>query len=241
MWPTEVVTTNRHADPAPWPIYRDGKDRLIDLVGSSSAEEVEQGIPLTPGWTVAEAIAHLCGLSADIAAGTRVGLGTPERTRHQVESRAGLSVSETCAEWITHSDAMQAAFDEDPFFGHRITADLTVHGQDIRHALGAAVDRDDPATHCAAHTYASVVTDLLLERTGVSLRVQLTDGTTFAPTSGADSADLTLRAPPFDFLRTVTGRRSHGEAVALDWDGDPTPILDALCPYGPLRDADAGL
>ena len=34
---------------------------------------------------------------------------------------------------------------------------------------------------------------------------------------------------------------SRREALALDWEGDPTAALAHLCPYGPLRETDAGL
>ena len=232
---------NRHPDPPPWPLYRANRDRLIALVQPLSAAAVAQPVPLTPDWSIADVTAHLCGLNADIASGVRVGLGTSERTRDQVRTRANRSVAQICEEWVVHTDALREAMDDDPFFGHRIAADLTVHLQDVQHAVGVPIDRDDPATRCAAHTYGSVVTDLLRERAGISLQVKLSDGTTFTPSVGNGPCDLTVRTTPFDYLRTVTGRRSYREALALDWDGDPNQALRDFCPYGPLRDVDAGI
>jgi uncharacterized protein (TIGR03083 family) len=251
------VTPSR--DPDPWPIYAEGRDRLIELVRTLDDADVARPVPLTPDWSIRDVLAHVCGLNADIAAGIRTGLGTPARTTHQVRSRAGRSLESICEEWLANADAMRAAMDDDPFLGHRLTADLTVHRHDVEHALGARsadIEPADPATRCGAHTYASVVTDLVLERSGIELRIELDDGSTFtsSATSSAtanatpgveDRAEITLqgitlRASPFDWLRTATGRRSRGEVLTLDWSGDPTPLLEHLCPYGPLREHDSG-
>jgi hypothetical protein len=232
------VTPNRHPDPPPWPIYESVRDEVIELVGGLDDADLERPVPLTPAWSTADVVAHLCGLTADVAAGMRTGLGTPERTRHQVGSRAGRTVTEVCVEWRTNAPAMRAAMEDDPFFGHRLTADLAVHRHDLQHAHGVPSRRDDLATRCGAHNYARVVTGLLLERSGVALRVELDDGSGFAP-AGAVDPDLTLRTTAFDWLRTATGRRSRQEALALDWSHDPTELLDHLCPYGPLRTSDS--
>ena len=240
MWPTERVTTNQHPDPPAWPIYRDQRDALISLVSGRAPATLTEPVALTPGWSIAQVVAHVCGLTADVASGMRVGLGTPERTEHQVSSRADRTAPEVIEEWRSHAAAMEAAFDEDPFFGHRLTADLTIHLHDVSHSVGAAVEVDGEATRCAAHTYGAVVTDLLRDRTGITMRVELSDGTSFEPTDHQGDTDLVVRATPFDYLRTVTGRRSLAEARALDWTGDPAAALAQICPYGPLRDTDAG-
>ncbi len=235
-----AVRSNRYPDPPPWPIYASSRDRLIELVRALDVADAAQPVPLTPDWSIADVLAHLCGLTADVAGGLRTGLGTPERTRHQVRSRAGRSVAAICDEWTANADAMRTAMEEDPFFGHRLTADLTVHLHDILHALGARstdIDRADPPTRCGAHTYAAVAADLVRDRTGVALRIELDDASAFAT---SEHADITLRTSPFDWLRTVTGRRSHREVLALDWSHHPTPLLGHLCPYGPLRDDDSG-
>jgi hypothetical protein len=50
---------------------------------------------------------------------------------------------------------------------------------------------------------------------------------------------ITLRATAYDFLRSVSGRRSRRQVETLDWSADPGPLLDTFSPYGPLRSADA--
>lgn len=239
MWPTDAVT-DAPRTPPPWPIYEAGRDRLVELVRALDANDLERPVTLTPGWNIAEVLAHVCGLNADVAEGMRVGLGTPERTTYQVATRAGQSVEEVASEWLGHAGAMRSAMRDDPFFGHRLTADLTTHLHDVMHHLGEPVDRDDLATRCGAQTYDSVVTQRLLDQAGITLQIELTSEGTDLSNEPSPGADLTLRASAFDFLRSATGRRSAVEVRALDWSADPSAALEWFSPYGPLRDTDAG-
>ncbi len=223
-----------------WALYADTRDRLLALVRPLSAEEAARPVPLTSGWTIAAVAAHVCGLNADVAAGMREGLGTDERTAHQVAIRAGRSVDEVCDEWLGHAPAMERAIGDDPFFGRRLAADLVVHLHDVEHALGRSVDPDDEATRSGARTYAARTPDRLAAVAHIAVTIELSDGSRFAPTDQRFGPEaLILRAAPYDFLRSVTGRRSRRQVAALDWSGDPTAVLDHLCPYGPLRSTDA--
>jgi hypothetical protein len=48
-----------------------------------------------------------------------------------------------------------------------------------------------------------------------------------------------LRCTSYDFLRSVTGRRSRRQVEALDWDGDSTALLNsAWNTYGDMRTDD---
>lgn len=226
--------------PDPWHLYRTSRDAVIERLRSRSVDEIEVTVPLTPAWTVLDVVRHLCGLCAAVAGGGRTNLGTPERTAAQVSDRRHLGRDEIFAEWVGHGEAMHAAMAEDAFLGHRLAADLTVHAVDIAHALGIEPDRAGVAVVDAAHTYARVVSPLVAERCGVRLTFELTDGTTWTPPDG-EGPGVVLRATPYDMLRSVTARRSRREVAALDWDGDPSAVLDVLSPYGPLRADDAGI
>ena len=225
----------------PWTLYTATRDRLVGLLRSLEPDEAARRVPLTPGWTVTEVVSHLCGLNADIAAGRREQLGTPERTAHQVAVRAGRNIDEVCREWLGHAEAMRKAMEEDAFLGQRLAADLVVHSQDIHHALGVPIDRDDDATISAAHAYGRVVIERMADPGRIGFAIELSDGTRFATTTGVDQPPLVLRATPYDFLRSVTGRRSRRQVEALDWSGDPSEVLDDLSPYGPLRTSDADI
>lgn len=225
----------------PWDLYKHTRDRLIAVVQPLTPDQGNRVVPITPGWTVTEVVAHVCGLNSDVADGMREGMGSDERTNHQVNSRSGRSIESLCQEWLGHAEAMKAAIDEDNFFGSRLTADLVVHLHDVQHALGLAIDPDDEATISGGRTYAARIPDRYVELADINLMIELTDDSRFEPSArSASGADLTLRATPYDFLRSVTGRRSGAEVLALDWSGDPAPLLPHFSPYGPLREVDAG-
>ena len=223
----------------PWVLYTDTRNRFVDLVRSLSDEDLDRTIPLTPGWTVAQALAHVCGLNADLAAGLREGLGTPERTAHQVDSRVDRTAAEICDEWLGHGDAVEAIVAEDGFLGRRLAADLVIHLHDVLHALGRPIDTEDAATVDAGHTYATHTVDRWLETTGIEVAIELSDGSWFVPAACGEPPDLIVRATPYDFLRSVSGRRSRAQVEALDWSHHPGPLLDHFSPYGPLRSVDA--
>lgn len=229
----------------PWTLYTDTRDRLIALVRPLTAGQARQPVALTPGWTIADVVAHVCGLNADVAAGMREGLGTDERTAHQVETRAGQTVGEMCDEWLGHADAMGQAISDNRYFGLRLAADLVVHLHDVQHTLGEPIDREDEATISGGRTYAARTPERLAEATGVTMMIELSDGTTYGPSgdgaSPSGSPGLVLRATPYDFLRSVTGRRSRAQVQAMDWSADPSPVLDHFSPYGPLRSIDADI
>jgi hypothetical protein len=49
----------------------------------------------------------------------------------------------------------------------------------------------------------------------------------------ADGAELTLATTRFDAFRRRMARRSRAQLAALDWSGDPAPVLDHLVVFGP--------
>ena len=206
----------------PWALYAGIRDRFIDLLRSLDGEQAARLVPACPDWTVAGVAAHVCGLNADIAAGRREHLGTPERTGLNVELRAGSSLDEICDEWIGYEETMSEVMAEDPYFGQRLAADLVVHLHDVQLALNLPVDRDDEATLAAVRMYADRVGAGIADDLDGEMVVDFGEG-------------LTLRTTPYDFLRSVTGRRSRGQVESLEWAGDPTALLDAgLSPYGPF-------
>lgn len=225
-----------------WTLYEQIRDQMIGLVGSLDPPQLAQTVPLTPGWTIADVVAHVCGLNADVVAGAREGLGSDERTSHQVESRSGQSTQAICDEWLGYSDAMSQVIDETPLLGVRLAADLVVHLHDVQHALGASVDRESAGSVSGGRVYAGRTTARIVEATGVALTIDL-DGERFEPAAGTDVnlPALVLQTTPYDFLRSVTGRRSRREVLALDWSDDPAAVIDHLCPYGPLRSEDSGV
>jgi hypothetical protein len=222
-----------------WLVYPELRDRVIALARSLGPEALARTVPLTDEWTVADVIAHVCGLNADVVAGGREGLGSDERTAAQVSSRAGMTIAEVCDEWLGYDRAMQLILAEIPLMEERLAADLVIHLHDVQHALGLPIDEADAATISAAHVYAMRSPDRWAGSADVDVVVELTDGYRAGVDDG--NADITLRASPYDFLRSVAGRRSRSQVEALDWSGDAGAVLDNFSPYAELGDVDAAV
>jgi hypothetical protein len=105
--------------------------------------------------------------------------------------------------------------------------DVTCHEHDVRAALGRPGARDSAAVWYSSDKLLSTL------RTPVPLRVKVEDA---QYRSGPDDgAEILLRTTRFEALRWRTGRRSRAQLAAMDWSGDPTPVLDHLYMFGPAE------
>ena len=108
---------------------------------------------------------------------------------------------------------------------NRRVGDITSHEHDVRAALGRPGARDSAAVWYSSDR---LLTNL---RTPVPLRVTVEDA---EYRSGPDDgAEIRLRTTRFEALRWRTGRRSRAQLAAMDWSGDPAPVLDHLYMFGP--------
>ena len=105
--------------------------------------------------------------------------------------------------------------------------DVASHEQDIRGALGQPGARDTEAIRQMG--------GWLLERlrTPVPVRVTVEDAEFLAGPEGEPVLGLTTTR--FEAFRWRMGRRSRDQLAALDWSGDPAPVLDHLVVFGPAR------
>lgn len=223
----------------PWVLYPELREQMIALVRSLSDDELATTVPLTPGWTIAQVVAHLSGLNADVIGGAVEGLGTDERTSAQVSTRADMTVNEICDEWQAYDEAMAKTTADVPLLERRLAADLVIHLQDVQHGLGLPINQNDEATISAAQVYALRIPERWTATTGLNVAIELADGYRVGPDDGSE--DLTLRCTPYDFLRSVSGRRSRSQVEALDWSGDASVVLDHFSPYGELGADDASV
>lgn len=220
-------------------LYFATRDELIDIVSGLNSEQLATAVPMSPEWSVQDTVAHVCGINADVINQRFEGFGSDEWTAYQVESRRGQSLAEICAEWTSFTEALGEHIDGDPFFGVRLTGDLIIHVQDIQHALELPIDRSHPASLVGAERYVPHLQERVMERMGVGVAVELTDGGSYPAPDAAKGDPLTLRTSAYDYLRSVSGRRSRAQVEALDWTGDPTAVLDqAWAAYGELRTED---
>ncbi len=220
-------------------LYFGTRDELIELVTDLDDSQLASTVPMSPQWSVADTVAHVCGINADVVNQRFEGFGSDEWTAYQVETRRGMSMAAVCEEWLSYTGPLTEHIEGDPFFGVRLTGDLIIHLQDVQHGLGLDINQSHPAALVGADRYVPHLQDRVLERMGFGVAVELTDGAAYPAPDAADGQSLALRATAYDFLRSVTGRRSRRQVENLEWTGDPTAVLDqAWAAYGDLRTED---
>jgi uncharacterized protein (TIGR03083 family) len=232
--------------------YGDARVRLGSLLGGMEPARLDTAVPACPGWTVRDVLAHVVGVAADWYSDRVVpGLmdawadeeAAAERdawTQRQIDDRRWCDAGCLLVEWERWSAAVEHRLrsgdglpaDPPPDVLVVAPADLAVHIQDIRAALGAAGDRSSAATKLAFGVYRTWL-GMRLASTGLPA-LRLHDGTR-EWVVGAGMAQATVTAEGFELFRAISGRRSAGQIRAMAWDGDPEPYVPIVSPY-PLPD-----
>jgi len=238
-------------------LYRDTRERLTALVAGLDERALATPVPTCPGWQVQDVVAHLAAIVEDALAGRLTGPPSEEETAVQVARYKGRPMTQTLTGWTAGAPRFEeaiSAFDIPP-----AVIDVASHEQDIRGALGRPGARDCPAVQQMAGWL------LQRLRTPVPVRVTVEDAEFLAgpagggraagsgraaaeplpgagreePSPGAgrgrDEPVLGLRTTRFEAFRWRMGRRSRDQLAALDWSGDPAPVLDHLVVFGPAR------
>jgi uncharacterized protein (TIGR03083 family) len=206
-------------------LYQETRERIIGLVSGLDDAAWSTPVAACPGWSLRDVVAHLAAVADDWAGGRLAGAPTDEGTAAQIARFGGCDAAEILAAWTDAAarlDHMAETAGVAPPLG-----DITSHEHDIRGALSQPGARDS-----AAVWYTS---DQLLAtlRTPVALGVTVEDG---QYRSGPDDrAEIRLCTTRFEALRWRTGRRSRAQLAAMDWSGDPTPVLDHLYMFGPAK------
>jgi len=223
-------------------LYRDTRERLTALVAGLDEAALATPVPACPGWLVQDVVAHLAAVVEDALAGRLTGPPSEAETAVQVARYKGRPMTRTLAEWTAEAPQFEeiiSAFDVPP-----AVIDVASHEQDIRGALGQPGARDTDAVRRLG--------GWLLERlrTPVPVRVTVEDAEFQAgpsgdgwaaaepsPGAGRGRAEpvLGLTTTRFEAFRWRMGRRSRDQLAALDWSGDPAPVLDHLVVFGPAR------
>ncbi len=233
---TLQIMTNSTPSTPPGLLYAKTRQDMLALARSLTPAQAATVVPMSPEWTVHDVVAHVTGLNADVVGGRTESLGSDESTNRQVSERRSTSLQEICEEWEGHASEMASRMEATPKLAIGLTGDLVVHLHDVQQALKLEIDETSEQTVLAAHRYVPHMQERVQERLGLGIAVSLTDGTEW-PAAGDVAA--TLRTSPYDFLRSVTGRRSRRQVEQLDWTGDVATILDnAWSTYGPLQDDD---
>lgn len=207
--------------------YRAVRSRMIGLAASA---DPATPVPACPAWTVRELLAHVTGVAADVIAGRLGEAGTQPWVDAQLAARTDATLEEILAEWRETGPAVDEICAALGDAIAQLIFDSVTHEQDLRGALGEPGGRDG-----ALDIAIGWVTSAWAGQPASVGALQLRAGPTEVVLGdGPPTATVTL--PPFEALRSLTGRRSLDQLRGYDWDGDPEPWLAAFT-WGPFRPA----
>jgi uncharacterized protein (TIGR03083 family) len=209
-------------------LYQETRERIIALLSGLDDAAWNTPVPACPGWSVRDVVAHLAAVAEDWASGRLAGAPNDDETAAQIARFGGCDVAEILAAWTDAAarlDHIAETAGVAPPLG-----DITCHEHDVRAALGRPGARESAAVRCASDQLLGTL------RTPVAMRVTVEDAQyRSGPHDGAERAEILLSTRRFEALRWRTGRRSRTQLAAMDWSGDPTPVLDHLYMFGPAQ------
>lgn len=215
------MPTGEEADLAS--LYEETRQRIIALVSTLDSTSLQAGVPTCPGWSVRHVVSHLAAVTEDAVAGRLAGPPTEAETAAQVARFADRGIADVLAVWDDNAPRFERAI------GTRRTwpalFDVVSHEHDIRTALRRPGARDSGAVW---HSAGALLTAL---RPPVGLHIVVEDAEFTVGPAGVPGPKLVTTR--FEALRWRLGRRSRAQLAALDWTGDPTPVLDHLAIFGP--------
>jgi uncharacterized protein (TIGR03083 family) len=214
-------------------IATEARERIMSLVADLEPSVANASVPACPDWTVKDVIAHLTGVCADILAGNIEGVGTDPWTAAQVEARRDASLDALLEEWAAAAIQVEPLV---PMFpgrsGRQWIADIASHEHDLRGALGASGAQDSEAVAVGTDFFV----EAFLEYAAKKPLVIVAGDRTWGGDPDEREGIATLRARPFELLRSISGRRSLDQIRRLDWSEDPEPWLPSF-EWGPFRPA----
>jgi uncharacterized protein (TIGR03083 family) len=216
--------SERHAE-----AYRAVRTRTGDLVRGADRDALEAIAPATPEWRVKDLLAHLVGVTADVAEGRLDGVATEPWTAAQVAARREATVDDLLAEWDERGPGFEATLVVLPEpVASQAVFDAITHEQDIRQALGVPGGRDSDAVAIAFEFCMGAGT----QAGGPALRVVHDAGET---TRGDGEPVAIITTSRFEYVRAVSGRRTEAEISAFGWNGTPQPELVVFAPLFTMR------
>lgn len=203
--------------------YRGQRLALSDLYAGLGADDLSRTVPGCPAWQVKDVLGHLAVETSYVLSGDMADAGQPSWTGRQVDSARDKSVAELVDLWAETAERFEPWLDEAGFLGWVFTYDVTMHGDDVREALGLPLGSTD--------THAQVL-DGILDRARTradglgTLTISAGDRTWVL---GEGEPQATLTAPDEGELARVIGARRADDVVrAMDWTGDPEPWIPVL-------------
>jgi uncharacterized protein (TIGR03083 family) len=213
-------------------LYAEGRERIVGVVAGLSPEQAAAPVPTCPEWSVADVVAHLTGICADVLAGNTEGVATDPWTAAQVSARRGRSMEDLLAEWSETAPQVEAVAEAfPPELGTQWIADLTTHEHDIRTATGHPGARDSAGVETGLDFVVTIGLQPSIAALGLP-PIEVRAGDKAWPSTPGDAVGV-LDAPPFELFRALTGRRSAAQICRLSWSVDPERYLAAF-EFGPF-------
>ena len=210
--------------------WTQGQRRVLELVEGLDAGRADARVPACPDWSVRDLLSHVVGLGVDVLAGDEPDDHNEAWTARQVQARRGDDLATIVQEWRGITAPMRTYLrDVSP----RPLADLVIHEQDLRGALGVSGGQDTAGV--------AMVRERMLTRFAPSvegLPVIALEGGSWSWQSGPDAPAVVVRASAFDLGRALTARRSEGQLRGWTVQGVLDPYLAAFATLGPLPTRD---
>lgn len=234
--------------------YEDGLQRLVALVDGLPDRALRTRVPACPLWSVQEVVAHLTGVAEDslhgrffdgaVGAWADPALAARREawTAGQVEARRDLGRERLVAELERHGQALvralrrgdAAATDVPAWMIGAPGADLAVHLDDLREALGLPPERETPVGRHGFGSYRAWLSERLADRGIAPLRLTDSEDPSSTWVLGGDAQPAAcLEAGRHELFRAISGRRRAEDVRSWPWRGDPSPYLPLLSPYPP--------
>ena len=216
-----MVTTNQQIVEA----YRGVQQRMTDLLEQMDPAQADLVVPATPDWRVQDLVAHVVGVTADVAAGRLDGAGSDPWTAVQVEQRRGRSMDDLLEEWRSGAPEFEVAMlASDPVRAAQAVFDATTHEHDLRGALQQPGARDSEGVD-VGWGWATAIVGQLRDGYGAgAIRLSTEHGDEVL---GSGEPTAAVRAERFELWRAMTGRRSSEQVRAWEWEGEPA--VEAVC------------
>jgi hypothetical protein len=214
-------------------LHRDSRDCVIAIARALDGRQAAAPVPGTPLWSVRELLSHIVGCPVALLAGEVEGAGSEPWTQAQVEARRDTAVSDLIAELEGAGSAIDAGLSGGAL-PSPIVFDLITHEQDLRGAVGAALQPDSAAIRLVVDQFGA-------RAAAISAKAGLPPLRLLDPDTGwsvGDDGGIVGTASEFEWSRVLTGRRSNAQVIGLAWSGDPAAYLDLLSLFGPLAAAD---
>jgi uncharacterized protein (TIGR03083 family) len=201
----------------------------VDALLRSRPELAELTVPACPAWTVRQTVAHLAGLAQDIVSFNMEQKAADSWTKSQVDRLRGHSIDELLSLWrqmidpVTARLALQAS-------ACQLVFDTLSHEHDIRGALSEPGSRTGDLAFEVALGFSTTIGDQFIRHAGLpALRlITPTIGSVQLGDPHTPRGQVALNISDFEALRSLGGRRSVQQLLALPWHGDPTHLLPAF-------------